>query len=269
MFKFLPLFKPRAGMSIQECQDHLRFVHGRIAATETGLNRHQCKYVQNFPISAGVGPEGQLATDWAGMVEDYFYSAEGFDKAQHEPCYDVFREDEVRFASFEDPLLVAATASPVFGPAEDTPYKVWRFASYGDGVSEEDGRVFWETSFAAAVATDERLRRVLTSYVQDRPVPFKHTFPVPPRTCDLVDEFWIKSLDVMPEFLAAEQDLRSRVGFEERVDPAATIMFVAEAKLVWDFGEDPAAGLSRMHRWEGEHAPAGNAAVDGSLQAHR
>lgn len=249
MFKFIPLFKPRAGLSIQECQDHLRFVHGRIAATETGVNQYQCKYVQNFPITAGVGPDGELATEWAGMVEDYFLSAAAFERGQHDPSYETFREDELRMASVEDPLLVAAHASPVFGPAQDTAFKVWRFACFGDGVSAQEGRDFWEIAFAAAVAGDERLRRVVTAYVQNRPMAFKHTFPVPPRSCDLVDEFWVRSLDVMPELLDAERDLRERVGFDQRVDPASTIMFVAEAKVVWDLGEDPAAGLSRMRRW--------------------
>lgn len=258
MLKFLPLVKPPAGMTGQECQSHYRWNHGRVVTEEAEFNRYMPKYVHNYPLLDGVGPDGLLATDWASMSEDYFYNLEAFAMANEEPCYERFREDEVRFASFDpdDLLLVATTASRVFGPTDDTIYKVWRFAEFGDGVDAEKAQLFWEMTYAAAVSRDERLRRVVTAYVQNRKYAqgerfenFRLPFPES-RNADIVDEFWIKNLDVVPELLEAEQELRERLGYDEWIDSSSAITFVSEAKVLWDFGEDPGAAWSRIRRWD-------------------
>jgi hypothetical protein len=250
MLKFLPLVKPREGMTIAECLDHYKYNHSLIATEQADFNRFMPKYVHNYPLTAGVGPRGELSTEWASLSEDYFYSFAAYQRAMGLPCYEIFREDEVRFANFDELRLVAATAAPVFGPAEDTAYKIWRFADYGDGVSNDDGRMFWEVEYAIEVARDERLRRILTSYVQNRPVDgFSTSFP-DSRGADVCDEFWIKSLDLVPEFLEAERDLQERLGFAERIDASSTDFFVAEAKVLWDLGEDPAAAFPRIRRWD-------------------
>jgi hypothetical protein len=236
-------------MTTEESAYHYRWNHSSVVTQAVEFNRYMPKYVQNHPLTRGVGPDGVLATDYCSLSEDYFYSLDGFKRAYEDPAYAPLREDEVRFANFDELVLVAATAVPVFGPARDTAFKVWRFANFGD-VDKQKARLFWEMTYAAAVARDERLRRVLVSYVQNRKIEnFTSTFP-DSASADLVDEFWIQNLDVLPELLEAEQELRERIGHERWVDPASTIMFVAESKLLWDLGENPSAAWSRLRRWE-------------------
>lgn len=249
MLKFLPLVKAPAGMKTEDSAYHYRWNHSSVVTTATEFNRYMPKYVQNHPLRNGVGPDGVLATDYCSLSEDYFYSMDGFKRAFADPAYAPLREDEVKFANFDELILVAATAAPVFGPARDSSYKVWRFANFGN-VDSEKARLFWEMTYAAAVARDERLRRVLVSYVQNRKIEnFTSTFP-DSASADIVDEFWIQSLDVMPELLEAEEALRKKIGHEKWIDPASTIMFVAESKLLWDFGEDPGSAWSRLRRWD-------------------
>ncbi len=250
MLTFLPLVKPREGLTVAQSHEHLRYEHARIVSSEVEFNRHMPKYVQNFALAQGLGPNRTLTTDYSSVAECVFHSLHGFWEAFAEPCYAKLREDEQRFAAFDGLLLVAAAPSRIFGPADDTPYKLWRFGTLRDGLDADEGRDFWETSYAAAVAGEERLRVVLTSYVQDRQIRgFTHNFPAS-RSCDVTDEFWIESLDVLPEFLSAEAELRERNGYNDRFDLEAEIQFVAEAKVLWDLGEDPRTGLSRIKRWE-------------------
>jgi hypothetical protein len=97
------------------------------------------------------------------------------------------------------------------------------------------------------VAGDERLRRVVTSYVQNR----QTGFAIPTSmTCDIADEFFIEHVDRMPEFLAAERALRERLEYARAVDTEHQIEIVTESKLVWDLGEDPLLGLTRIGRWQ-------------------
>jgi hypothetical protein len=144
----------------------------------------------------------------------------------------------------------AVAPAPIFGPAEDTAFKFWRFASYAEGVAAEEGTAFWETAFAREAAADERLRRVVATYVQDRQVDsFTHSFPVS-ATCDLTEEFWLKNLDPLPEFVQADAALRQKSGYDQHVDSSSAIVFVAEAKLLWELGEDHRTGQSRTKRFE-------------------
>lgn len=250
MLKFLPLVKAPVGMKTEDSAYHYRWNHSSVVTQATEFNRYMPKYVQNHPLTQGVGPDGVLATDYCSLSEDYFYSVDGFHTAYRDPAYEPLREDEVKFANFDELILVAATAVPVFGPAMDTAFKVWRFANFGQDADLEKAKLFWEMTYAAAVARDERLRRVLVSYVQNRKIDnFTSTFP-DSASADIVDEFWIQNLDVLPELLEAEGVLRERIGHERWIDPASTIMFVAEAKLLWDFGEDPGAAWSRLRRWD-------------------
>jgi hypothetical protein len=224
---------------------------------EAEFNRFMPKYIHNYPITDGVGPRGELSTDYASLSEDYFYSLPAFHRAMAQPCYEVFREDEVKFANFEELLLVAATEAPVWGQrGEDTAFKVWRFADYRDGVTPEDGRMFWEVDYAMAAARDPHMREVTASYVQNRPIDdFSSSFP-DSRSADLCDEFWLNSLDYVPAFLDAERDLRGRLGYDDVVDSESAVMFVAEAKVLWALGEDPAAAFPRIRRWDAETAVA-------------
>jgi len=250
MLKFLPLVKPPVGMSTEDCSYHYRWNHSSVVTQAIEFNRYMPKYIQNHPLTGGVGPDGVLATEYCSLSEDYFYSLDGFKRAFEDPAYEPLREDEVKFANFDELVLVAATATPVFGPARDSSFKVWRFANFGDGVDATKAKLFWEMTYAAAVARDERLRRVAVAYVQNRKIDnFSSSFPES-ASADLVDEFWIQNLDVMPEFLEAEQELRESIGHEDWIDPSSTIMFVSEAKLLWDFGEDPGAAWSRLRRWD-------------------
>lgn len=257
MLKFLPLVKPRVGMTIEECQDHYRHNHSLIATRESEFNRFMPKYIHNYPITGGVGPHSELSTDWASLSEDYFYSFQAFQRAMAQPCYAVFREDEVKFANFDELLLVAAHEAPVWGQrGADTAFKVWRFADYREGVSAEDGKMFWEVDYAMAAARDARLREVTEAYVQNRPIDnFSSTFP-DSRGADVCDEFWLNNLDYVPAFLEAERALRERLGYDDYVDADSTILFVAEAKVLWALGEDPAAAFPRIRRWDAEPAVA-------------
>ncbi|OLT06533.1 hypothetical protein BJF90_15680 [Pseudonocardia sp. CNS-004] len=248
MLKFLPLVKAPVGMTTEESAYHYRWHHSSVVTQAIEFNRYMPKYVQNHPLTRGsvrrvVGEPSTAASRRTILQRG------GFQRAFEDPAYAPLREDEVRFANFDELVLVAANAVPVFGPARDASFKVWRFANFCD-VDARRARLFWEMTYASAVSRDERLRRVLVSYVQNRKIDnFTSTFP-DSVSADIVDEFWIQSLDVLPELLEAEQELRDRIGHESWIDPVSTIMFVAESKLLWDFGENPSAAWSRLRRWD-------------------
>jgi hypothetical protein len=250
MLKFLPLAKPRDGLTAAESQDHLRYEHSRLCVLDPAFHRHEPKYVQNFIFCDGVGPDHALATDYSSVAENVFYSRDSFTDAYAEPSYARMREDEVRFATFEDLLLVATTPSVIFAASpRDSAFKVWRFSSFRAGADVARATKAWETGFAAAVQQDARIRSTTEAYVQDRVVrDLDNTFPEA-KTCDAVDEYWISSLDVLPEFLEAEHQLRADAGLDDLFDAGAEIRFVSETKLVWDHGEDPRSALSRIRRW--------------------
>ena len=249
MLKFLPLAKPRDGLTPAQSQDHLRYHHSRLCALDPEFNRHEPKYVQNFIFSDGVGPDRVLATEYSSVAENIFHGPDGFADAYGEPSYANMREDEVKFATFDDLLLVGTTPSPIFGNSlQDTAFKVWRFACLGDGADAEQARRVWQTTFATAMAGDQRVRQTVDSYIQDRPFPLETNFPET-KTADLVDEYWIRSLDMLPEFLEAERELREQSGIDAYLDLETEIRFVSETKVVWDLGEDPLAALPRTRRW--------------------
>jgi hypothetical protein len=246
MIKFMPVWKPRPGRTRGECLDHFRYEHSRLACSVPEFHRHMNKYVQNFVLD-DLQAQGGFSTTWAGIAENWFYSLEGFFDAFAEPGYAVFREDEKRFVDMDDLLLVAANPYFVFAPSNDRHFKLFRFGYFKQASNAVAARKFWETTYAAAVAMEHSLRTVARAYVQNRRVEFAHTFPVA-RSCDTVDEFWLDSLDGVPELLRIEQDIRDRVGYDKIMQVSSQISVVTEAKVLWDLGEDPKVGLSRIRR---------------------
>jgi hypothetical protein len=108
--KFIPVFTNRKDISRDECRSRYAIGHAQLAATVPEFNRHMPKYVQNFVIDAL--PFQLAAPRIAGISENFFYSLEGFWNAFAEPRYSEFREDEARFADFDDLMLVFS--SPLF-----------------------------------------------------------------------------------------------------------------------------------------------------------
>jgi len=246
VIKLLAVFKPVPGKTRDECLAHYRYEHSRVCASAPEFSRHMAKYVQNYVIG-GSGPRRALTTEWAGVTQVWFYNEDDYKTAFAEPSYGVLLEDEERFANLNELLRVAAAPSLVFGFCTDTPVKFFTFASFREESDRSSGRNFWEARYAAAVARDERLRRVVTSYVQNR----QTGFSIPTSAnCDIADEFCIEHVDRLPEFLAAERALRERLEYARVVDTEHQIEVVAESKVMWDLGEDPLLGLTRIGRWQ-------------------
>lgn len=243
MLKFMPVWANRADLPREQCLRHYRDKHGRLCASVPNFNRHMCKYVQNLVID-GTSPHGAIRT--LGVSECWFYSLEGFWKAFAEPDYAPFREDEKRFSDFDDLLLVAASPAHIFGPTGGTPLKVMRFANVREGLDRDEARRFWETDHARQAAYDDRFRRPVRSYVQNRPNKgFAHDFPVS-RECDIAEEFWLPHREFWEEAIASEAALRKRTGYDEVFDAETRIEFLADSKMLWDLGETPANALSGL-----------------------
>lgn len=242
MLKFIPVFEARAGMAASACLDHYAKNHGRLAASNVEFNRHVPRYIQNYAI----GTDTELAGKALGASEVWFYSLAGFWESFQEPRMAEFRADEERFVNLERLLLVAAQPAHIFGPFSGASFKMMRFLRRREGVSAEEANRFWEIEYARAASGDKRLRRAVDSYVQNRPAPgFTHDFPTS-RSCDIAEEYWIRHPHCHDEALAAETELRERTGYAAYFDVGAEVAFLAASKTVWELGEDPARGLSRL-----------------------
>lgn len=245
MLKFMPVFTNRKDISRQRCLDHYRCRHGKLAASVPEFSRHMVKYVQNFLMEED-RDKGVAGSAYVGVSECWFYSLDAFWTAFAEPRYAELREDEKLFLDLDDLLLVAASPSHIFGPTEDCAVKLFRFMALDYTVDPAAAKIYWETGYSAAVRDDRRLRRVIRSYVQNRPMEgFVHNFPAA-KGCDAADEFWFDHADALPDFFAAEAALRQRSGHDRHFDAARTIQFATTTKLLWDLGEDPAVGCFRV-----------------------
>lgn len=243
MLKLIPVFTPAMGLTVQECHDYLRLHHAHLCARVPSFNRHMVKYVQNFGIEETISEGSGVG----GCVECYFYSYEAFEQAFSEPDYAQFREDELRFGDLERLILVPADPTTVFGPGDGVPpLKVMRFANFREGVDTAAARRFWVADFAREAVHDRRLRLASKAYLQNRPLPdIAHSFPTT-RTSDITEEYWLAHRDWYPEFLAAEQELRARTGYDEFFDVTTAVQFLATVKSVWEVGQDPAEALPAL-----------------------
>jgi len=243
VLKLIPVFTPRSGMSVQECHDYLRLRHARLCASVPSFNRHMCKYVQNFAIEGTISAAG---ASFGGAAECWFYSIEAFEQAFAEPSYAKFREDEQRFGDLTRLMLVPAEPTQVFGPDDPPRLKVMRFMNFREGVDRGEAWQFWVADYAREAVHDKRLRLAATSYVQNRPLSgVDHSFPTL-LTCDAAEEFWLSHRDWWPEFVAAEQDLRERTGYDDLFAVDTRVEFLAESKSVWEVGQDPADALPAL-----------------------
>lgn len=243
MFKLIPVFVPRSGMTLQECHDYLRLHHAQLCASVPSFNRHMCKYVQNFAVEGTISEAG---AHHGGSVECWFYSREAFEQAYAEPDYAQFREDELRFNDLNRLLLVPTEPTQVFGPTASPSLKVLRFVNYREGVDQADARRFWVADHAREAAHDTRLRKAVTSYVQNRPLAdVEHSFPTT-NSADAAEEFWLPHRDWWPEYLGADADLRARSGFDDFFAVETRVEFLAESKSVWEVGQDPADALPAL-----------------------
>ena len=248
MIKLLAVFKPCHNKGRDECLEHYRYEHSRVCASAPEFNRYMAKYVQNCAIN-GLGPKRILTTDWAGVTEAWFYNEEAYRDAFADPAYKPIEEDEERFANLNGLVRLAATPSWIFGCSRDTPIKYFRFSCFSENCNRASAKKFWESTYAAAVSRDGRVRKVVASYVQNRPSGF--SIPTSAK-CEIADEFWIEHIDHLPEFFAAESALRKSLDYDSGrfIDTQHQIQIVTQAKLIWDLGENPVVALTRIRRWD-------------------
>jgi hypothetical protein len=247
LLKLHPIWKRNPTRSVRECQNHNRYSHGRLAASSSDFNRHMCRYVLNFTLPTDHA--GFASPDeWAGVAENCFYSTHSFADAFAAPSYPKFQEDEVRFADLDNLILVPAVPSTIFGHHKNAPFKIFRVNWFAPDRDAGAALKMWEAEFARAVSLNERLKAVVTGYVQNRPIEISHSFPAAIRVGNTLDEFWIRSLNALPEFIEREAEIRQAVGYDDAFDLRQRIQLLVESKLVWDLGEDPATSLVRLRR---------------------
>jgi hypothetical protein len=249
LIKLHPIWKHNPARTVAECQDHNRLEHSRLAASVRDINRHVCKYILNFTVAVD---HADFATpdEWAGVAEDCYYSLDGFRDAFAEPAYAQFREDEVRFANLDELILVAAVPCTLLGAYQSTSFKIFRVNWFQDAIADHAARKNWEIDYARAISHDPRIKQIVSGYIQNRPVDFDHNFPPSVRLADALDEYWIDSLDLLPEFLEREAELRAATGYDQIFSSDKRIQLAAKSRLIWDLGEEPEIAFERVRRSE-------------------
>ena len=137
MLKIVTLLKRRAGLSVEDFQNHLQNTYGPLAARGPGL----CRYVQSCALPQGYG-KGELLFDAIG--EMWFDSTEAHDRYISSPEFAAARAGE---NSFLDPARTVVMPVDVHvikdGRIPDNAVKNIEFVNKRPGMALEPFRAYW------------------------------------------------------------------------------------------------------------------------------
>jgi len=137
MLKIVTLMKRRAGVPVEDFQNHLRTTYGPLAAKGAGLRR----YVQSCALPQGYG-KGELLFDAIG--EMWFDSAQAYKKYLGSPQYAAARADESNFLNTARTIVMPVDVHVIKdGRIPDNAVKNIEFVNKRPGMALEPFRAYW------------------------------------------------------------------------------------------------------------------------------
>jgi uncharacterized protein (TIGR02118 family) len=147
MLKVVTLMKRRAGLSVEEFQDHLRNIYGPLAAKGPGLRR----YVQSFALPQGYG-KGELLFDAIG--EMWLDSATAYEDCRQSVEFAAARADEAKFLDAARAVVMPVDVHVIKdGSIPDNAVKNIEFVNKRPGLALEPFRAYWRNVHGPLAST--------------------------------------------------------------------------------------------------------------------
>jgi uncharacterized protein (TIGR02118 family) len=147
MLKVVTLMKRRAGLSVEEFQDHLRNIYGPLAAKGPGLRR----YVQSFALPQGYG-KGELLFDAIG--EMWLDSATAYEDYRQSVEFAAARADEAKFLDAARAVVMPVDVHVIKdGSIPDNAVKNIEFVNKRPGMALEPFRAYWRNVHGPLAST--------------------------------------------------------------------------------------------------------------------
>jgi uncharacterized protein (TIGR02118 family) len=147
MLKIVTLMKRRAGLSVEDFQNHLRNTYGPLAAKGPGLRR----YVQSCALPQGYG-KGELLFDAIG--EMWFDSAQAYEKYLGSAELIAARADEATFLDATRTVVMPVDVHVIKdGRIPDNAVKNIEFVNKRLGMPLEPFRAYWRNVHGPLAST--------------------------------------------------------------------------------------------------------------------
>jgi uncharacterized protein (TIGR02118 family) len=153
MLKVVTLMKRRAGLSVEDFQNHLRGSYGPLAANGPGLRR----YVQSCALPQGYG-KGELLFDAIG--EMWFESPSAHEDYLGSPEFAAMHADEAAFLDVSRTVVMPVDVHVIKdGRIPDNAVKNIEFVNRRPGMALEPFRAYWRNVHGPLASTIPVLRR--------------------------------------------------------------------------------------------------------------
>lgn len=153
MLKVVTLMKRRAGLSVEDFQNHLRDAYGPLAAKGPGLRR----YVQSCALPQGYG-KGELLFDAIG--EMWFDSAEAYENYLGLVDVAATRAGEAAFLDISRTVVMPVDVHVIKdGRIPDNAVKNIEFVNKRPGMAPEPFRAYWRNVHGPLASTIPVLHR--------------------------------------------------------------------------------------------------------------
>jgi uncharacterized protein (TIGR02118 family) len=172
MLKIVTLMKRRAGLSVDDFQNHLRSKYGPLAVKGPGLRR----YVQSCALTQGYA-KGELLFDAAG--EMWFDSTAAYDHFLRSPEFAMARADQATFLDRSRTVVMPVDVHVIKdGAIPDNAVKNIEFVNRRPDMALEPFRAYWRNVHGPLAATIPVLQRyeqnhlALSEYDKQAPPPY-------------------------------------------------------------------------------------------------
>jgi len=153
MLKIVTLMKRRAGLSVEDFQNHLRGTYGSLAAKGPGLRR----YVQSCALPQGYG-KGELLFDAIG--EMWFDAPSAYQDYLGSPEFAATRADEAAFLDISRTVVMPVDVHVIKdGRVPDNAVKNIEFVNKRSGMALEPFRAYWRNVHGPLACTIPVLHR--------------------------------------------------------------------------------------------------------------
>src|SRR6516162_8487505 len=193
MAKIVTLMKRRAGLSVEDFQNHLRDIYGPLAAKAPALRR----YVQSCALPQGYG-KGELLFDAAQAYETYLGS----------PQFAAARVDESNFLDTARTIVMPVDVHVIKdGRIPDNAVKNIEFVNKRPGMALEPFRAYWRNVHGPLASTIPVLHR----YEQNHLELSEYAKSTPPAYDGLAITWFASTADMKrgtatPEYAATRAD---------------------------------------------------------------